>query len=56
MKYTISETADYEVEAGSAQGALDRFLNTKNIGEFDCTVHEREVFDANGEQAEVEDQ
>lgn len=56
--FIISEQAEYEVQATSAQKALDKFLSAsaEEFTKFPVTVNEREVFNADGEQEETEDQ
>jgi hypothetical protein len=56
MKYTILESAQYEVEADSPQEALRRFLGESGINcPFPTQIDDRLVLDETGETCEVDD-
>jgi general stress protein 26 len=57
MKYRIHEEIEHEVEADSAQAALDAWLEqgTEAPGYAFIAVHERDVLDTNGNPQEFED-
>ena len=56
MKYQIRETAVYEVEASSAQEAINKFLGPDGIKcPFPTEVEDRSVYDEKGFWCETSD-
>ena len=52
MKFVISEQTDYEIEADTADAALDKFLDAENIRDFPHAVRVRELLTEHGQPAE----
>jgi hypothetical protein len=56
VKFRIHERVEWEVDAPSAQEALDQFLSDGADAHTFIAVHERHVTDEQGNEQEVEDQ
>ena len=52
MKFVISEQTDYEVEADTADAALQKCLDAENIRDFPHAVRVRELLTKHGQPAE----
>ena len=52
MTFVISEQTDYEIEADTADAALQKFLDAENIRDFPHDVRVRELLTEDGQPAE----
>ena len=52
MTFVISEQTDYEIEADTADAALEKFLDAENIRDFPHDVRVRELLTEHGQPAE----
>ena len=52
MKFIISKQTDYEVEADTADAALEKFLDADNIRDFPHAVRVRELLTEDDRAAE----
>jgi hypothetical protein len=52
MTFVISEQTDYEIEADTADAALQKSLDAENIRDFPHAVRVRELLTEHGQPAE----
>jgi hypothetical protein len=52
MTFVISEQTDYEIEADTADAALQKFPDAENIRDFPHDVRVRELLTEHGQPAE----